>query len=355
MITVFIVDDSGFEREYLAALFDNDPRFKVIGTAQDGNEALKLVPKLCPDVVTMDIRMPGMDGFATTLALMQIHPVPIVIVSQHVSHEENETSFKSMQAGAVAIVEKPRGLWFSEDISDSAAELLNAVEAMAGVKVIRRRKKTAKGARTTEVAVRSGSPETGIPKLIAIGSSTGGPQALSELIAPLPTDFPIPIMVVQHIAIGFLKGFIRYLDRTVDLNIRIALDGEMLSASNVYFAPDNLHMEVTPSLRVRLVDGQQENGTRPSISHLFRTVATNIGPDSVGVLLTGMGRDGSLELREIHESGGLTIIQDKESSAVWGMPGEAARLGKPNYTLPPPGIAQKLLRLASKSKKIGNA
>jgi two-component system chemotaxis response regulator CheB len=350
MMNVLIVEDSMVARELLVHILDSDPEIHIIGTASNGEEALKILKTNEPDVITMDISMPIMNGFEATRRIMETQPVPIVIVTASWDPEEVATSFRAIEAGAVALMEKPTGVGHPGH-ENEARELVRTVKLMSEVKVVKRTPRlqlpkvefAAPAPMQLEVANRS--PEIG---LVAIGVSTGGPPVLKQILSGLPKSFPVPILIVQHIAQGFLQGMAVWLEKATGLPFHIPVHGEYLFPGHVYLAPEALHMGVVKRDRVVLSDDGQENGTRPSISYLFRSVLKTYGQKAVGVLLTGMGRDGAEELKLMKEKGAVTIVQDKESSVVFGMPGEAIKLDAAHYVLPPEGIAAKLNGLVTK-------
>ena len=342
MIRVLIVDDSLTLREYLKEIFIMDGRFQVIGEARDGHEAIKKVKILNPDVVTMDIQMPGMDGYEATRRIMEEHPVPIVIVSAAWIPEEVESTFKAMKVGAVAGVRKPEGvtsLNFKNDVRD----MLNTIKLMSEVKVIRRRpqsdpyKKAIATSSTTDTKVSKSNYE-----ILAIGASTGGPPVLQSIFANLSPSISTPIIVVQHITSGFTSGLVDWLDKTTSLSIHIATEKQQLLPGHVYFAPDNKHMGVHSNKTIFLTNEPPEHSIRPSVSFLFRSVCKSFGSKAIGVLLTGMGKDGAQELKEMRDRNAITIAQDQQTSTVFGMPGEAVRLDGARYVLSPDNIVRRL-------------
>ncbi|HAO92717.1 MAG: chemotaxis response regulator protein-glutamate methylesterase [Deltaproteobacteria bacterium GWB2_55_19] len=339
MITVLIVDDSAVARQHLRHILESDPDIHVIGTAVDGEEAVELLKERTPDVITMDINMPGMNGHEATRAIMETNPVPIVIVSASYERSDVEKSFRAMEAGAVAILEKPAGSGHP-DFESTSRELLKTVKLMSEVRVVRRwphgRRKEARSEAETSVKK---------PKLVAIGASTGGPPVIQTILSGLKPGFLAPVMIVQHISKGFIDGMTEWLSSETGLPIVIASDGETLKPGRIYFAPDGYHMGVASNGRVSLSKAPPENGIRPSVAHLFRSAIAAYGPDAVGILLTGMGKDGAMELKQMRDSGSLTIAQDKESSVIYGMPGEAVRLDGATLVLPPERIAARLASL----------
>jgi two-component system, chemotaxis family, protein-glutamate methylesterase/glutaminase len=340
MIKVLIVEDSQVVRDFMTFILSSDPAIQVIGTACNGREAIQAVREKRPDVVTMDIVMPGMDGFEATRIIMETTPTPIVIVSASWDPKEVEKTFRAMEAGAVAAVVKPVGI-IHPDYKNQAKELTRTVKLMSEVKVIKRRPQGIKG------AVISGVPTAGMVapatpelKIVAIGASTGGPPVIETILSRLPKDFPAPLLIVQHIAAGFVQGFADWLAHSSRHPVKIAVQGEYLLPGHAYVAPDDLQMGVESAGRIHLSNSGPENGLRPSVSWMFRSVGEAYGKHAIGVLLTGMGKDGAQELKRMKERGAVTIVQDRESSIVYGMPGEAVTIHAASYVLPPAGIAE---------------
>lgn len=346
MIKVLVVEDSATARELITHILSSDPEITVIGTAADGAEAVEFVLRHRPDVVTMDIIMPKMDGFEATRRIMETNPLPIVIVSASLVKEEVEKTWRAVEAGAVAVLEKPR---YPDLVNKSgdAAKLVETVKLMSQVKVVRRWKKTpTAGPPPKHAPIRIAPPSRpGQVKVVVMGASTGGPQTLQRILSKLPATYPAPILLVQHITPGFTAGFVDWLDRSCALRVRIAANGERAIPGTVYVAPDGLQMKIDRSCAIAAVGDVPENGLRPSVSYLFRSVAGAFGNQAVGVLLTGMGRDGAAELKLMREQGAVTIAQDKESCIVYGMPGEAVKLDAAGHSLPPEGITDMLLKL----------
>jgi two-component system chemotaxis response regulator CheB len=351
MIKVLITEDSPVVRGYLQYVLNSDPDIEVIGIAENGEEAVRMVQTHKPDVVTMDIHMPKMDGFEATRQIMETNPVPIVICSASWNPEEVDKTFRTMEAGAVAALEKPRGMGHP-DSEASVRELLQTIKLMAGVKVVRRwskgheRKTPAARIRIHEPAAKDLKY-----KIVVMGSSTGGPMVLQTILAGLPKDFPLPILIVQHIAPGFLNGLGEWLSRTTNLQVHIAENGETVSPGKVYLAPDGNQMGVGSDDRIVLSPNKGEYILCPAVAHLFQTALHSFGKQAIAVLLTGMGRDGADELKELHDRGAVTIAQDKESSVVHGMPGEAIKLGAATHVLSAANVPKKLVELIYQPEK----
>ncbi|MES2693887.1 MAG: chemotaxis-specific protein-glutamate methyltransferase CheB [Verrucomicrobiota bacterium] len=345
MIKVMVVDDSAVARDFLAHLINSTEGMTVVGTAGDGVEALERVDSLKPDLITMDIIMPRMGGPEAIERIMQTHPTPIVVVTGNTITEEVRATFESLESGALAIVPRPYGA-DSHDHEASAKQLLQTIRLMSEVRVVRRWKPGASRSRVPMATDRSvESPKSF--RVVAIGASTGGPTVLKQIITDLRADFPAPILVVQHIAAGFVEGFVSWLGDSCHLPVQIAQAGERLLPGRVYVAPDGLHLGVDFHECVTLTPDRLTALLCPSVSHLFQSIARTYGSQAIGVLLTGMGRDGAEGLLQLKQLGAITIAQDKESSVVHGMPGEAIKLGAADFVLPPGRIAEVLTRFAA--------
>ncbi len=345
IIRVLIVDDSPTVRELLKYLFASDQEFEVVGTASNGEEAAAAVRNARPDVVTMDVHMPKMNGYAATRAIMESYPVPIVIVTDSSAEGEGASPYAALEAGAVAVVKRPPAIDHPGHAA-VARELIQTVKLMAEVKVVRRWKlpkpESAKPAENAKVFVRPDEV-----RLVAIGSSTGGPLVLQQILAMLPKNFSLPIVIVQHITEGFAEGFCSWLQDATGFAVSVARQGEALQAGHAYVAPNGFHMGMSRQGRIVLTKGAPQNGHLPSVACLFRSVATAYGAKAIGILLTGMGKDGAAELGLMKQKGALTLVQDKESSVVYGMPGEAMVLGAADYALAPDKIGAMLINVSS--------
>ncbi len=349
LIKVLIVEDSPVVRELLVHILSSDPGIRVVGTANDGEAAIEAVRRMQPDVVTMDIHMPIMDGLEATRCIMETHPTPIVIVSGITSQNEVATTFDTIEAGALAFLHRPVGIGHP-DYAATAKELVQTVKLMSEVKVVRRwprMRREEAATRPVETGLKHASTKVGV---IAIGASTGGPAVLHTIISGLPKDFPAPVLIVQHMASGFIRGFADWLAQSSRLPVQLATHGETILPGHIYLAPDECQMKVERGGRIGLTQDAPENGLRPSVSYLFRSVADIYGSHVVAGLLTGMGRDGADELKLLKDKGAVTFAQDKDSSVVHGMPGEAIKLDAATLVLSPEKIAAVLTSLANNGK-----
>lgn len=345
MIKVLVVEDSPVVQQFLVHILNSDPDLRVVGTVKDGEEALEAVKSTKPDVITMDIHMPKMDGVAASLKIMETHPTPIVIVSGSSGAAEVANTFNALHAGALSVIRRPKGIGHPEH-ETTARELIQTVKLMSEVKVVRRWPRSIKqrDASSTPKATRD-TPAQEI-RIVAIGASTGGPPALRTILSQLPTTFPVPIVIVQHMASGFIAGFAGWLAQSSGHPVHVACHGEQLQAGHVYVASDGSHMGVAVGGRIMLGNSEAEHGLRPAVCYLFRSVAEVYGKNAVGVLLTGMGKDGAEGLKRMREKGAITVAQDEQSSVVYGMPREAVALDAAAYSLSPNGIAGLLTCLA---------
>lgn len=342
MIRALVVDDSEVIRKLLTFILNSDPDIQVVGAAADGEEAVRMVERLRPDVVTMDVVMPRMDGYEATRRIMRSTPLPIVVVSASYSTEEVSRTFQAMSAGALAVVDKPQGPG-DPNHEDRARELLATVKLMSEVKVVGRRYPPRARPPVPTERPREDSP---LIHAVGIGASTGGPVVLEAILRSLPKAFCLPVLVVQHIAAGFARGLADWLQGTSALDVCVATNDEPLAPGRCYVAPTGFHMGVSRDHKIFLSTAPPENGLRPSVDFLFHSMAEALGRNAVGVVLTGMGRDGAEGLKAMRDRGALTVAQDEESAIIPGMPLEAVRLGAARLVLPPDQIAAKLLELA---------
>jgi len=360
-IRVLLVDDSPLVLELITRILEADPDIRVVGTATDGSAGLKAVAELDPDVVCADLHMPVMNGLEFTRRVMRTHAVPVLVVSVSVHPDETENIFEAVSAGAVDVFPKPTG-GFRVD-SPEADELRRRVRVVSGVRVFKRHTTYSadKDLNTPRDAVappQSTVTPLGIEpfRVIGIGASTGGPRGFASILGCLPDDFPVPILGVQHISNGFTDSFVRWLRDVTPLAVEYAVSGEKPQPGHVYFAPEDQHLLMDAGGRLRcaleansaLVDSTGTVEHRPSVDVLFSSLARYGRSAAVGVLLSGMGVDGAQGLAEIQSAGGLTVAQDEATSVVFGMPGEAIRLGVAQHILPIESIGPFLSRIGSK-------
>lgn len=347
IVKVLVVDDSAVTRELLVHILNSNSGIRVIGTAQNGEEALKAVQHEKPDVITMDIIMPKMDGFETTRSIMETNPMPIIIVTSSLNLREVGVSFRATEVGALTLVQKPKGIGHPSHDKD-AKELIRTVKLMSEVKVVRRWPDRRKEAPVSGSAADAGKKSDEI-SIVAIGASTGGPPVVRKILSGLPKDFPLPVLIVQHMAEGFVAGFVEWLNQTSAIPVHVAVHNAEAFGGHAYVAPDNVHMMVEKG-RICLVNDGPENGLRPAVSYLFRSVTNAYGRRAVGILLTGMGKDGAAELKALREKGAITIAQDRESSVIFGMPGEAVTIDAARYILSPEEIVSFLASAGGKTR-----
>jgi two-component system chemotaxis response regulator CheB len=322
-IRVLVVDDSAVMRKIIPQMLEADPVIEVVGTAMDGSFCLKKIEELHPSVVTLDLQMPGMNGIDTLKEIMRKHPLPVIVVSSH-STEGASVTLKALALGAFEFVTKPRDA--TSHMAATASELIAKIKAAADCKILR--PGFPLPAPTQKISIAKPGPAPS--KLVAIGISTGGPQALEFVLAQLPPDFPGTIVVVQHMPENFTEMFARRLDELCSLRVKEAQSGDALQAGRVLICPGNRHMKVKRLPLgdvVVLSDEGRVNGHRPSADVLFRSVAEEFGPQSVAIIMTGMGDDGAEGLGAVKKAGGLTIAQSEESCVVYGMPKAAIERG----------------------------
>jgi two-component system chemotaxis response regulator CheB len=356
-IRVVVVDDSTTARELLVALLQTAEGIQVVGGAANGQEAVRLVKRLQPDVVTMDVVMPKMDGLEATRQIMREAPTPIVIVTATLMRDDIDLAFEALQAGALTALRKP-GLADPE----TCQKIVQAVRLMADVPVVRRwgdrPRATSKQQRPAPPAGRIGQSLAQQKnwqhvQLIGIASSTGGPGALATAFKSLPADFPLPILVVQHVTRGFTTGLADWLNGETALQVGLAGHGETPRSGTILLAPDDYHMRVNGRGVVELSKEPPYKGLRPAANYLFHSMARAYGPRAMGIIMTGMGDDGAEGIEALHKSGGITIAQDEKSSVVYGMPREAVLRNAVDQVLSLNQIAAALDSLAKKVTRDG--
>jgi len=322
-------------REVITTLLDMSPDIDVVGKAADGREAIDLNRQLKPDIITMDAKMPGVDGFSAISEIMSTQPVPIVMVTGYLTVEGASMTLKALAMGALDIMEKP------EFDGPLASTLREKVRLLAGVPVYKREPKEQHGATTASTKM-----EGRTSKLIGITSSTGGPKALLEILAPLPKEFKSCILVTQRLPEGFSAGFAEWLNEEVFLKVREAKDGDRIEPGTVLVAPSSRHLVLRSRDQVGLSDEPAVDGHRPSGSLMFKSIARRCAKDSIGIVLSGIGVDGASGLLELKKSGGLCLAQNQASSLFYDMPKAAIEAGAVNEVLDIEEIAGFLLRCA---------
>jgi len=337
MIRVLLADDSPTIRTLLAEILESDPEIEVVARATNGREAVEWTGRMCPDLVAMDIRMTVVDGLEATKEIMFRTPTPILILSGSASREELGRSLDTTRAGALMVLPKPDDP-SSPGFPDQARRLVTTVKALADVKVVRRRR-SERGAPPGPLPEAKG----GRDRIVVVGASTGGPAALRAILHDLPPDFQVPVLVVQHIAPGFVEGLADWLNGATSLHVRVARAGTRPEPRVVHLAPDGAHLLVDDGGRLMLRKSTPLDGHCPAITHLFSSAALAFGSGVTAVLLTGMGRDGVEGLRSVQAAGGRTLVQDEATSAVFGMPGAAVRARLADVVLPLDRIASQIV------------
>ncbi len=344
-IRVLVVDDSLVARDLLAQILSSDPEIEVVGLAHDGAEGVEMVKSLRPDLVTMDIHMPRMDGLAATEQIMAYTPTPILVVSSSVHGEGMGRAFDALSAGALEVVKKPEPRDWA-DLERMGRDIIRKVKVLSRVKVITHMRGKRVGP-DSPVYPSTESLLASSRSLVAIGSSTGGPTALLAVLGGLRADFPLPIVVAQHIADGFVPGLVSWLDGSCAIKVVQATDGEDLVSGRVYVSPTGINTEVFGN-RIHFTKLREGQLYIPSADNLFESVARTCKERGVGVLLTGMGADGALGLKSLFDAGGFTIAQDEQTSTVFGMPKSAIEAGAARKVLPVQDIGAELERLAGR-------
>jgi two-component system chemotaxis response regulator CheB len=347
-IRVVIVDDSLVAREMLAQILASDPEIEVVGQAKDGHEGADMVAALKPDLVTMDIHMPKMDGLAAVEHIMAYTPTAVLVVSSSVHGAGMGRAFDALALGALEVMKKPEPRdW--EDLERIGRDIIRRVKLLSRVKVITHLsgRKHAGERRAVADSGEAFEPARVGRSLVAIGSSTGGPSALMTVLSSLPKDFPLPILIAQHIAEGFIPGLVEWLDGGCTISVRAAVDGEVPRAGSAYLAPTGRNLEFDGHA-MRYAEPGPGQLYIPSADTLFSSVARTLGARAVGAILTGMGNDGARGLKEMRDAGAPTIAQDEETSTVYGMPKSAVELGAVAFVLPIQAIGAEIVRLVGK-------
>lgn len=362
---VLVVDDSALVRSVMTEIINRTSDLEVVGTAGDPYIAREMIRNLNPDVLTLDVEMPRMDGLEFLDKLMRLRPMPVVMVST-LTERGAEVTMRALELGAVDFVAKPK-LGLKDGLDEAAREIADKIRAAARARVTRRGGTSAlAGGDRLPVEPRSGAmarTDTGsggitkplhVPmtrssteKLIAIGASTGGTEAIKDVLIKLPGDSPA-VVITQHMPAGFTTSFAARLDGLCKIHVKEATDGERVLPGHAYIAPGGVHLRIDRSganYIARLDDSEPVNRHKPSVDVLFHSVAVNVGPNAVGVMLTGMGKDGTVAMREMRDAGARNIAQDEASCVVFGMPREAIAAGAVEEILPLQDIARRVLEL----------
>ncbi|HET6498168.1 MAG TPA: chemotaxis-specific protein-glutamate methyltransferase CheB [Coriobacteriia bacterium] len=344
-IRVVVVDDSAVAREMLVQILTSDEHIEVVGSATDGQEAIDVVAALRPDVVTMDIHMPRVDGLQAIEHIMAFTPVPILVVSSSVHGDGGGRAFDALDAGALEVMRKPEPRDWAE-LTEIAADLISRIKLLSRVPVVThvRGIRAARPGRFQPVATGEAACSVA-PEVVAIGSSTGGPSALLNVLGRLPAEFPLPILVAQHIADGFVPGLVAWLDAGCKIRVLMAEDGMPVLPGVAYLSPSGVNLCYSPR-ELRLGGPMLGQVHVPSADVLFDSVTETCGAGAIGVVLTGMGSDGARGLKAMRDTGAFTIAQDEDTSIVYGMPKTAFDMGAAAAVLPVHEIAAELERAA---------
>jgi two-component system chemotaxis response regulator CheB len=346
--TVLVVDDSAFMRRLITQIIDGSPEFRVVGTARNGHDALRQIHALDPCIVTLDVEMPELDGLQTLGYIMSETPRAVVMLSAAATDGGADLTLRCLELGAVDFVRKSSGP-ISLDLATVSHTLLDALRAatqvnLGGVQVLARPRFIA-----PELPTAPPPLPTGATAVVAIASSTGGPRALAEVVPNLPGDLQAAVLVVQHMPAGFTRSLAARLDLMSKLSVAEAIDGEAIRTNRVYLAPGGVHMTVVGDgrggTRIALDQNPPVWGVRPAADPLFTSVARHFGRSAVGVVLTGMGRDGAEGLRQMRERGGLSVVQDRATSTIYGMPQAALQRAGADREVPLGEVAPAIVSL----------
>jgi two-component system chemotaxis response regulator CheB len=344
-VRVMIVEDSLVVRRLLAHIVSRDPRLTLVAAVASAEEALQELPRIRPDVISMDIRLPGMDGLEATRRIMAEQPTPIVVIADSIGDASLRISMNALRVGALSVVEKPVGMETGghERIAET---ICTQLYIMSQVPVIRRRgpgvSRPLRSLASLPEPVWSPPPR---PAVLGIAASTGGPPALAQVLGGLPLDFPLPVLLVQHMGSAFMEGFASWLDGLVPMPVALAQDGALPRPGHIHVAPGDRHLTVTAQGLMRIGAERPIASQRPSATLLFRSMAQSFGARGLGVLLTGMGEDGAVGLTDMRQAGAFTITEHESTCVVYGMPAAAVRLGGSSIALPLDKIAPHLLQM----------
>jgi two-component system, chemotaxis family, protein-glutamate methylesterase/glutaminase len=355
-IRVLIIEDSPVVRQFLEHIIGSDPRLEVAASVGSAEEGLDVLHKVSPDVISLDIRLPGMSGFDATRRIMSERPTPIVVCSASVESEDLKITMNALRAGALSVVEKPVGVT-RDDYQHLAQTLCTQLAIMSEVKVVRQRSSSrdVSAVRNGMVSVLPAVRPAGISpiKIVGIGASTGGPNAVVKVLADLGGAFPVPVLLVQHIMTTFLEGFVAWLGNVTPFTVVIGRHGETVTPGKVYVAPADRHIELDGE-RILISNKPAVSNQRPSATTLFQSMARTAASAGLGVLLTGMGDDGADGLLALRKAGGYTIAEDESTSVVYGMPKAAVDRGAACECLPLQDIAPRLLQIVGAAQEVPN-
>jgi len=345
-IRVLIIDDSLLIRKVLTSILSNASDIEVVGAAEDPLVARDMIKQLNPDVLTLDVDMPHMDGITFLRNLMRLRPIPVVMISTLTEHGA-EPTLEALALGAVDFVAKPK-INAENTLEMYSEEIISKVRAASrtNVKAIKPREEPPPVVKTTPMQ-KTTQRNAGFTKLIALGSSTGGTEAIKVVMKNLPADCP-PVLITQHLPAAFSQSFVQHIDSVTQMTASIPVNGQVVEWGNIYLAPGGLHMgvnRVNNQYIIQIEDGELVNRHKPAVDVLFHSAAKCAKDNAVCVLLTGMGADGAIGMQAMKEAGAKTIIQDEASSVVWGMPGAAFKLGCADHVVPLDDIAAKILAL----------
>ncbi|MBN2643963.1 MAG: chemotaxis response regulator protein-glutamate methylesterase [Desulfuromonadaceae bacterium] len=351
-IRVLIVDDAAVVRDALSSILSSDPQIEVMATAGDPFIAAQRLKQEIPDVITLDVEMPRMDGLTFLKKIMGQHPIPVIMCSS-LTERGSETALKALEYGAVDIIQKPQ-MGTKQFIEESRVRICDAVKAAAGARLNRLEKSTLKHEPklTADAVLAKGSSRAMVQtteKVVVVGASTGGTEALREFLVQFPADSP-GIVIVQHMPENFTAAFARRLDGLCQLSVKEAEDGDSVIRGRALIAPGNRHTLLKRSgarYYVEVKEGPLVSRHRPSVDVLFRSAARYGGKNIIGVIMTGMGDDGAKGMKEMKDAGAVNLAQDEATCVVYGMPNEAVKAGGVDYSLPLDRLAGKVLTLAS--------
>ena len=348
-VKVLIVDDSALVRQVLTSILESDKNIEVVGAAKDPLDAREKIKILSPDVLTLDVEMPKMDGVTFLKNLMRLRPMPVIMISS-LTENGAEVTLEALECGAVDFVSKPK-IDVQSGLNDYTEEIIEKVLSAANSKVRERvspalkvdKKLTADAVMAKALGKKRFKTTD---KIIALGASTGGTEAIREVLEAMPADAP-GMVISQHIPEAFSAPFATRMNKVSQMTVCEAADGQQILPGHVYIAPGNKHLIIKRSGALyicELNDGPPVSRHKPSVDVMFRSVAENVGPNALGILLTGMGDDGATGLKEILDQGGVTMVQDEHTSVVWGMPGSAVKLGAADKQVPLEKVATELVK-----------